>query len=143
MLMSTALRAALATATDDEILFDLAGIDDGLARLVRELPGAEVRFAVKACPVDEVLTVLAHGGAGFDAASPQEIEQALRTGRSAHLIHYGNTVKSDREIAAAHRMGVRDFATDSVPDVRAIAAHAPGRGCSAGSPPPARAPSGR
>ncbi|MFI5757202.1 type III PLP-dependent enzyme [Streptomyces sp. NPDC051569] len=126
MLISTELRAALTTATDDEILFDLAGIDDGLARLVRELPGTEVRFAVKACPVDEVLTVLAHGGAGFDAASPPEIAQALRTGRPAHLIHYGNTVKSDQDIAAAHHMGVRDFATDSVPDVRAIAAHAPG-----------------
>ncbi|MFI1536178.1 type III PLP-dependent enzyme [Streptomyces anandii] len=114
------------TATEDEILFDLAGIDDGLARLVRELPGVEVRFAVKACPVDEVLTVLADGGAGFDAASPHEIAQALRTGRPAHLIHYGNTVKSDQDIAAAYRMGVRDFATDSVPDVRAVAAYAPG-----------------
>lgn len=126
MLMSTELRAALTTATEDAILFDLAGIGESLACLIRELPGAEVRFAVKACPVDEVLAVLARGGAGFDAAGPQEIAQALRTGRAARLIHYGNTVKSDQDIAAAHRMGVRDLATDSVQDVQAIAEHAPG-----------------
>ncbi|MEU4114196.1 type III PLP-dependent enzyme [Kitasatospora sp. NPDC028055] len=126
MLISSELRTALTAATEDEILFDLAAVDTGLARLLRQLPGVEVRFAVKACPVDEVLEVLARGGAGFDAASPHEIAQALRTGGDARLIHYGNTVKSDQDIAAAHRMGVREFATDSVPDVRAIAAHAPG-----------------
>ncbi|MFI2710579.1 ornithine decarboxylase [Micromonospora sp. NPDC018662] len=126
MVMAAGLRAALAAAEDDMIVFDLTGIDEALARLHRELPGVEVRFAVKACPVDEVLAVLAGGGAGFDAASPREIEQALRTGRSAHRVHYGNTVKSDQDIAAARRLGVRDFATDSVPDVRAVAAHAPG-----------------
>ncbi|MFE9426453.1 type III PLP-dependent enzyme [Kitasatospora sp. NPDC006697] len=126
MLISTELRAALTAATDDEILFDLAAIDRGLARLARELPATQVRFAVKACPVDEVLAVLARGGTGFDAASPHEIAQALRAGGPAHLVHYGNTVKSDQDIAAAHLMGIREFATDSVPDVRAIAAHAPG-----------------
>ena len=81
---------------------------------------------MKACPVDEVLACLAAKGAGFDAAGPNEIEQALATGVPAGLIHYGNTIKSDQDIAAAYRMGVRDFATDSVEDVRAIARHAPG-----------------
>jgi ornithine decarboxylase len=41
-------------------------------------------------------------------------------------VHYGNTIKSDRDIAAALSAGVRLFATDSIEDVRAIAAHAPG-----------------
>ncbi|BFU45124.1 type III PLP-dependent enzyme [Krasilnikovia sp. MM14-A1004] len=120
------LRAALAAATEDQIIFDLAGIEDSHARLIRQLPGVAVRFAVKACPVDDVLATLARDGAGFDAASPNEIRQALRTGVPPHLIHYGNTVKSDRDIAVAYRLGIRDFATDSVPDVRAVATHAPG-----------------
>ncbi|MEU3373987.1 type III PLP-dependent enzyme [Streptomyces sp. NPDC006711] len=123
---SAAIRAALAAATDDRIFFDLAGIEDQYAALLRELPGVAVRFAMKACPVDEVLACLAAKGAGFDAAGPNEIEQALATGVPAGLIHYGNTIKSDQDIAAAYRMGVRDFATDSVEDVRAIARHAPG-----------------
>ncbi|MFD0346689.1 type III PLP-dependent enzyme [Kitasatospora aburaviensis] len=136
------LRAALAAATDDRIVYDLDGIEAQYAALLRELPGVGVRFALKACPVDEVLACLAQLGAGCDAASPHEIEQALRAGVPVGLIHYGNTVKSDRNIAEAYRLGVRDFATDSLADVTAIAVHAPGSRCSAGSPPAARARSG-
>jgi ornithine decarboxylase len=41
-------------------------------------------------------------------------------------IHYGSTIKSDRNITDAHRLGIRDFATDSLEDVTAIATRAPG-----------------
>ncbi len=123
---SSALRSALVAATTDRIVLDLGGIVDRHDDLVRELPGVAVRFAVKACPVDDVLEGLARAGAGFDAASPNEIAQALRTGAPPHRVHYGNTIKSDRDIALAYQRGVRLFATDSVQDVRAIATHAPG-----------------
>ncbi|WP_406274161.1 ornithine decarboxylase [Nocardia sp. NBC_00881] len=119
---TTPIRAALAAAADDWIVFDL----DGIAALLRELPDISVRFAMKACPVDEVLACLARQGAGFDAASPPEIAQALRTGVPAERIDYGNTIKSDSNIAEAYRLGIRDFATDSTEDVTAIAVHAPG-----------------
>jgi ornithine decarboxylase len=122
---SAALLAALA-ADEDRIVFDLTGIEDRYETLRRELPGVLVRFAMKACPVDEVLGRLAAKGAGVDGASPNELEQALRAGVPVDRMHYGNTVKSDRDIADAHRLGVRDFATDSLEDVAAIAAHAPG-----------------
>src|SRR5581483_4265424 len=85
-----------------------------------------VRFAMKACPVDEVISALAALGGGCDAASPREIEQAVGCGVPVDRVHYGNTVKSDRNIADAYRLGVRDFATDSEQDVRAIAVNAPG-----------------
>ncbi|MFJ9815478.1 type III PLP-dependent enzyme [Streptomyces sp. NPDC101151] len=124
--ISTRLAAALAAAPADRIVYDLDGIEAQYDRLVAELPGIQVRFALKACPVDEVLGCLADRGAGFDAASPAEIAQALRTGVPADRMHYGNTVKSDADIAEAHRLGVRTFATDSVQDVTAIAEHAPG-----------------
>ncbi|MEV6976380.1 type III PLP-dependent enzyme [Kitasatospora sp. NPDC093806] len=120
------LRAALAAAEDDRIIYDLDGIEAQYDALLRELPDVAVRFAMKACPVDEVLDCLAARGSGFDAAGPQEIVQALRTGVPADRIHYGNTIKSDRQIAEAYRLGVRDFATDSLADVAAIAEHAPG-----------------
>ncbi|MDX6354859.1 MAG: ornithine decarboxylase [Streptomyces sp.] len=120
------MRAALAAASDDRIVFDLAGIEEQYESLIRELPGLAVRFAMKACPVDEVLACLANLGAGFDAASPHEIAQAVTTGVPIDRIHYGNTIKSDQNIIDAYRLGVRDFATDSLADVRAIAAHAPG-----------------
>ncbi|MFD7706333.1 type III PLP-dependent enzyme [Streptomyces sp. NPDC059785] len=124
--MNPRLRAALAAATEDRIFFDLDGVTAQYDALTGELPGVGVRFAMKACPVDEVLQCLADRGAGFDAASPDEIAQALATGVPAHRIHYGNTVKSDEHIAAAYRLGIRDFATDSVQDVAALADRAPG-----------------
>ena len=122
----SSLRAALAAASEDILVYDLDGIGRQYVALSTELPCVEVRFAMKACPVDEVLSHLARLGSGFDAAGPQEIVQALRTGVGPGLIHYGNTVKSDRNIADAYRLGVRDFATDSREDVAAIARHAPG-----------------
>ena len=120
------VRAALAGAADDRIVYDLTGIEHQYDVLRGELPGVAVRFAMKACPVDEVLACLADRGAGFDAASPGEIRLALRAGAPPERIHYGNTVKSDRDIAAAHRLGITTFATDCAEDVRAIARHAPG-----------------
>jgi len=120
------MRAALAAAEDDQIVYDLTGIEGQYESLLRELPEISVRFAMKACPVDEVLACLAEKGAGFDAASPYEIEQAIRTGVPIDRIHYGNTIKSDQNIIDAYRLGVRDFATDSLEDVSAIAVHAPG-----------------
>ncbi|MDH6214237.1 type III PLP-dependent enzyme [Streptomyces pseudovenezuelae] len=123
---SAALRAALAAAPEDRIVFDLGGIEERYETLRRELPDVLVRFALKACPVDEVIACLAHLGAGADGASPRELEQALRAGVPVDRVHYGNTVKSDRDIAEAHRLGVDTFATDSVEDVAAIAEHAPG-----------------
>jgi ornithine decarboxylase len=126
MLENPVLRSALAAADQDQIIFDLDGVEARYNALIRELPGVAVRFAMKACPVDEVLRVLADSGAGFDAASPNEVAQAIRTGVPPDRIHFGNTVKSDRDIAVAYRLGIRDFATDSLPDVHAIAAQAPG-----------------
>ncbi|MEU2060150.1 type III PLP-dependent enzyme [Streptomyces sp. NPDC013455] len=120
------LATALAAPGTDRIVYDLTGIQRQYDALLGELPGTRVRFALKACPVDEVLHRLAECGAGFDAASPAEITQALHAGAEPARIHYGNTVKSDQDIAAAHRLGVRTFATDSVEDVTAIAVHAPG-----------------
>ena len=124
--ISTPLATALAAAPADRLVYDLDGIEDQYARLLAELPGVQIRFALKACPVDDVLRCLAGRGAGFDAASPAEIRQALRTGVPVDRVHYGNTVKSDADIAEAHRLGVRTFATDSLQDVTAIAGHAPG-----------------
>ncbi|MFJ7150813.1 type III PLP-dependent enzyme [Streptomyces sp. NPDC100445] len=120
------LATALADADTDRIVYDLGGVARQYDELLAELPGTRVHFALKACPVDDVLRLLAARGAGFDAASPAEIAQALAAGAPAGRVHYGNTVKSDHDIAEAHRLGIRDFATDSVEDVTAIARHAPG-----------------
>lgn len=119
------LTTELAAAETDSVIYDLTGIEHQYDALLGELPATQIRFALKACPVDEVLRCLAERGAGFDAASPAEIGQALNAGAQPDRIHYGNTIKSDQDIAEAHRLGVSTFATDSVEDVTAIATHAP------------------
>ena len=126
MMLSPGLREALAAADTDRVVYDLTGIEERYDQLIEQLPGVNVRFAIKACPIDEVIGTLADRGAGCDAASPNEILQALRVGVPIERIHYGNTTKSDQNIHAAHWMGVRDFATDSLQDLAAIAVHAPG-----------------
>jgi ornithine decarboxylase len=118
--------AALESVGEDQLVFDLAGIRQRYDSLLRELPGSAVRFAIKSCPAPELLDFLAEWGSGFDAASPRELALAIEAGAPIDRIHYGNTVKSDEDILAAYRLGVRDFATDSVEDVASIAAHAPG-----------------
>lgn len=120
------VRSALTRATHDQLVYDLTGIERQYHALLDELPDVSVRFAVKACPHPAVLACLARIGAGFDAASPGEIELTLRNGALPDDVHYGNTVKSDADIAAAHLLGITTFATDCVQDVRAIARHAPG-----------------
>ncbi|MEV5170279.1 type III PLP-dependent enzyme [Streptomyces flaveolus] len=122
----TRTRPTTPPGTTDRLLYDLTGIEHQYDTLLSELPGTHIRFALKACPVDEVLRCLTARGAGFDAASPAEIEQALRAGAHPDHIHYGNTIKSDHDIAEANRLGVRTFATDSIEDVTAIAGQAPG-----------------
>jgi ornithine decarboxylase len=126
MMLSPGLREALAAADADRIVYDLTGIEERYDQLIEQLPGVSVRFAIKACPIDEVVGTLADRGAGCDAASPNEIIQALRVGVPVERVHYGNTTKSDANIATAYALGVRDFATDSLQDLAAIAEHAPG-----------------
>jgi ornithine decarboxylase len=46
-------------------------------------------------------------------------------GGNIKRIHYGNTIKSDRQIAEAHQLGITDYAADSIDEVHAIAKFAP------------------
>ncbi|MFF1919271.1 type III PLP-dependent enzyme [Streptomyces sp. NPDC058221] len=110
----------------DRLVYDLDGVRARYAELCREIPGVTVRFALKAAPDDEILRALVAVGAGVDAAGPQELRQALRAGVPVEATHYGNTVKSDKDIAEAYALGVRLFVTDSREDLAALARHAPG-----------------
>ncbi|WP_040791155.1 type III PLP-dependent enzyme [Nocardia paucivorans] len=87
---------------------------------------AIIRYAVKACPLPQVVTVLDAEGAEFDIASVGEIELCLAAGVSAHRLCYGNPIKKAGDIARAAALGVRRFAFDTEADLLRIAEHAPG-----------------
>ncbi|MGF1748500.1 type III PLP-dependent enzyme [Vibrio cionasavignyae] len=109
----------------DSILFDLNGMRNQYNILANALPDLDIRFAIKSCAIPSVLETLASCGAGFDAASVTEIEMALAAGGDINRIHFGNTIKSNSQIRTAYDLGIRDFASDSIDDIRAIAFNAP------------------
>ncbi|QYN33111.1 type III PLP-dependent enzyme [Pseudonocardia sp. DSM 110487] len=108
------------------LVLDPYVVADRYNRLAAALPGAEIHYAVKACPHPEVLWTLAALGSGFDVASVGEVRLAVAAGADPDRICYGNPVRGPADIAAAHAAGVRRFVSDSAEDVRLLAATAPG-----------------
>jgi ornithine decarboxylase len=90
------------------------------------MPESAVYYAVKANPHPDVLRLLAQAGSNFDCASVAEIRMALEAGATADRISFGNTIKKERDIAAAFALGVPMFAVDCEAEVGKIARAAPG-----------------
>ncbi len=99
------------------LVVDLEVVAAQYAKLIAALPRTAVFYAVKANPAPEVLRLLIGLGCSFDVASPGEIELCLRLGADPARLSYGNTVKKERDVAAAYRQGVRIFTIDSAPEL--------------------------
>ena len=92
----------------------------------KALPFAGCYYSVKANSSLQVLSTLRDCGSFFDAASIQEVNKCIGIGVAASSIHYGNTIKKQREIKQAYTLGVRSFSFDSMMELEKIAAVAPG-----------------
>jgi ornithine decarboxylase len=108
------------------LVVDLDVVRDNFAAFSRALPDSRVYYAVKANPAPEILKLLADLGSSFDCASVAEVDMALGAGATPDRISYGNTIKKERDIAAAWQRGIRLFAVDSVEEVDKIARAASG-----------------
>jgi ornithine decarboxylase len=108
------------------VVIDLDVVRDNYLAFARTLPDTRVFYAVKANPAPEILTLLADLGACFDVASVSETEAVLAAGATADRISYGNTIKKESEIAAAHKLGIALFAVDCEEEVEKVARAAPG-----------------
>lgn len=108
------------------IVVDLDVVRENYLTLKRELPVADVYYAVKANPARPILDTLVDLGSHFDAASIYEIDQCLAAGTTADRISFGNTVKKQADIGRAFDLGVRLFAFDSAAELEKLAAVAPG-----------------
>jgi ornithine decarboxylase len=126
--MTDRIRAFLDERRPDGpcLVVDLDVVRENFLSFARVLPDSRIFYAVKANPAPEILDLLAGLGASFDAASVAEIEMVLATGAGADRISYGNTIKKERDIARAHRLGVTLFAVDCVAEVEKISRAAPG-----------------
>ncbi len=112
--------------TDPCLVIDVDIVEHNYISLSRALPLANVFYAVKANPSDEVIRRLSGLGSNFDSASLAEIDLCLGHGVSPARISFGNTIKKESDIAGAYARGVRMFAFDSDAELEKIANSAPG-----------------
>lgn len=103
------------------MVLDLEVVRDNYTAFARALPDTRVFYAVKANPAPEVLRLLAEMGSCFDTASVVEVEMALAAGATADRVSFGNTIKKERCIARALKLGVRLFAVDCQAEIEKIA----------------------
>src|SRR5664280_3752529 len=120
--MTTRIREFLRNRTEDGpcLVVDLDVVRDNYPAFAKALPDPRVFYAVKANPAPEVLTLLAKLGSCFDTASVAEIDMALAAGATPDRISYGNTIKKERDVAAAFARGIRLFAVDCIEEVEKI-----------------------
>ncbi|MEW6258058.1 MAG: type III PLP-dependent enzyme [Pseudomonadota bacterium] len=125
--MTDRIREFLKTRREDGpcVVVDLDVVRANYAAFSRALPDTRVFYAVKANPDAAILKALADMGSCFDTASVVEIELALAAGAGAERISFGNTIKKERDIERAYKMGVRLFAVDCYEEVEKIARVAP------------------
>ena len=114
------------------MVLDLDVVRDNYTAFARALPDTRVFYAVKANPAPEVLRLLAEMGSCFDTASVAEMEMVLAAGATADRISYGNTIKKERCIGRALKLGIRLFAVDCQAEVEKIARAADALGVPAG-----------
>jgi len=108
------------------LVIDTEVVRENYLAFARAMPDSRVFYAVKANPAPEVLKLLAGLGSSFDCASVPEIDMALAAGATPDRISFGNTIKKERDVAAAYARGIRLFAIDSVEEVEKVARAAPG-----------------
>jgi len=108
------------------LVIDLEVVRDNYLKFERAMPDSRIFYAVKANPAPEILALLAGLGSNFDCASVQEIDMALAAGATPDRVSFGNTIKKERDVAAAYQRGVRLFAVDCEAEVDKVARQAPG-----------------
>ncbi len=108
------------------LVLDVDRVAHNFGRLRQAMPLARIYYAVKANPAAPILDRLVGLGSYFDAASFQEVSMCLAAGAEPDAISYGNTIKRERDIAAAYAAGVRMFAFDSEMELEKLARSAPG-----------------
>ena len=86
-------------------MIDLDVVRENYHAFARALPDSRVFYAVKANPDPAVLKLLAELGSSFDCASVAEIDMALAAGATPDRISFGNTIKKERDVAAAFQRG--------------------------------------
>jgi ornithine decarboxylase len=122
----SALKQKTADLETPILAIDLDIIRNRYTELTRCLPNAQIYYALKANPMNEVIQLLHSMGSNFDVASRYELDQVLTLGILPSRVSFGNTIKKKKDIQYFYEQGVNLFATDSEYDLRNLAEFAPG-----------------
>ena len=126
--MTARIREFLKNRKDEGpcLVVDIDVVRENYLSFAKALPDTRVFYAVKANPAPEIIRLLTELGSCFDVASISETESVLAAGCTPDRISYGNTIKKESEIAAAHKLGISLFAVDCEAEVEKVARAAPG-----------------
>jgi ornithine decarboxylase len=113
-------QAALQGYERPFLILDTAIVREKARRFRAAMPRVRPHYAVKANPDRRVLRTLIQEGAGFEIASPAELEVLLGLGVRAAEVFYSNPVKARDWIAQAAEKGVEWFVVDSVDELRRV-----------------------
>ncbi len=108
------------------LVVDLDVVRENYLAFAHAMPDTRIFYAVKANPAPEILRLLASLGSNFDCASVAEIDMALAAGATPDRISFGNTIKKERDIAAAFQRGISLYSVDCEVEVEKVARAAPG-----------------
>lgn len=114
------------TPEDSFYIMNLKHINTAYEEWTRAFPTIRPFYAVKCNPDRHIVERLASLGAGFDCASPGEIELVLDCGVHPSNIIYANPVKRISDIQFAWKCGVRVTTLDSIQELEKIQRYCPG-----------------
>lgn len=108
------------------LIMDKRVIQERYSQFCHEFPGAEIYYAVKANPDEEIVRFLRELNAGFEIASEGELDLLLRLGIPPQKVVSSNPVKSPAFIKSAYASGIARFAFDSYTEIEKLSQFAPG-----------------
>ena len=107
------------------LIIDLKEIENNVNRFKNTFPNILPFYSVKANPAIPIIKSLNKLGCFFDSASVNEINICIKCGVDATNISYGNTIKKEKDISIAYKLGVRVFVFDCIEELHKIARSAP------------------
>lgn len=100
-----------------------SAMEERFSRLSAALPPRSlIAFAVKANPNLGVIATLARVGCGADVVSQGELARARRAGVAADHIVFSGVGKTEAELEAALRVGIRQLNVESEPELHMLSA---------------------
>src|SRR5262245_66140535 len=115
--LAARIRSLVARHGTPLLIVDCEVVRRQYLALRRALPGVELYYALKPLPHAAVVAELRDAGASFDVATAGEIRLVRAAGIKAERCIQTHPIKSDTEIRAALRFGIRTFVVDNPDEI--------------------------